>query len=110
MSQQAAGSRSPLEHADHTMGEESEDSWASGSVRVTVRWPESPRPPCPVIPGCAERWGQGAAGAVAPGSVQSSLPGLGRYNNQWMIVDYKVFVPGRPSPGSGVLTILEQIP
>lgn len=79
MSQQAAGSRSPLEHADHTMGEESEDSWASGSVRVTVRWPESPRPPCPVIPGCAERWGQGAAGAVAPGSVQSSLPGLGRY-------------------------------
>ncbi|XP_006908640.1 putative phospholipase B-like 2 [Pteropus alecto] len=34
----------------------------------------------------------------------------GTYNNQWMIVDYKAFVPGGPSPGSGVLTILEQIP
>lgn len=34
----------------------------------------------------------------------------GTYNNQWMIVDYKAFVPGRPSPGSRVLTILEQIP
>ncbi|KAM6155757.1 putative phospholipase B-like 2 [Rhynchocyon petersi] len=34
----------------------------------------------------------------------------GTYNNQWMIVDYKAFVPGEPSPGSKVLTILEQIP
>ncbi|XP_006877031.1 PREDICTED: putative phospholipase B-like 2 [Chrysochloris asiatica] len=34
----------------------------------------------------------------------------GTYNNQWMVVDYKVFVPGEPSPGSKVLTILEQIP
>ncbi|XP_021488857.1 putative phospholipase B-like 2 [Meriones unguiculatus] len=34
----------------------------------------------------------------------------GTYNNQWMIVDYKAFVPFRPSPGSRVLTILEQIP
>ncbi|XP_036785324.2 putative phospholipase B-like 2 [Manis pentadactyla] len=34
----------------------------------------------------------------------------GTYNNQWMIVDYKAFVPGKPSPGSRVLTILEQIP
>nr|XP_004668482.2 putative phospholipase B-like 2 [Jaculus jaculus] len=34
----------------------------------------------------------------------------GTYNNQWMIVDYKAFVPGAPSPGSRVLTILEQIP
>ncbi|XP_012927207.1 putative phospholipase B-like 2 isoform X3 [Heterocephalus glaber] len=34
----------------------------------------------------------------------------GTYNNQWMIVDYKAFIPGRPSPGSRVLTILEQIP
>nr|XP_012324444.2 putative phospholipase B-like 2 [Aotus nancymaae] len=34
----------------------------------------------------------------------------GTYNNQWMIVDYKAFVPGGPSPGSRVLTILEQIP
>ncbi|OBS58830.1 hypothetical protein A6R68_10027 [Neotoma lepida] len=34
----------------------------------------------------------------------------GTYNNQWMIVDYKAFVPKEPSPGSQVLTILEQIP
>ncbi|XP_045390713.1 putative phospholipase B-like 2 [Lemur catta] len=34
----------------------------------------------------------------------------GTYNNQWMIVDYKAFVPGGPSPGTKVLTILEQIP
>ncbi|XP_014714108.3 putative phospholipase B-like 2 isoform X1 [Equus asinus] len=34
----------------------------------------------------------------------------GTYNNQWMIVDYKAFVPGGPSPGSRVLTILEQLP
>ncbi|XP_077016034.1 putative phospholipase B-like 2 [Tamandua tetradactyla] len=34
----------------------------------------------------------------------------GTYNNQWMIVDYKAFVPGDPSPGSKVLTVLEQIP
>ncbi|XP_014444515.1 putative phospholipase B-like 2 [Tupaia chinensis] len=34
----------------------------------------------------------------------------GTYNNQWMIVDYKAFVPGGPSPQSRVLTILEQIP
>ncbi|KAM5237747.1 putative phospholipase B-like 2 [Ctenodactylus gundi] len=34
----------------------------------------------------------------------------GTYNNQWMIVDYKAFVPGGSNPGSKVLTILEQIP
>ncbi|XP_036730742.1 putative phospholipase B-like 2 isoform X3 [Balaenoptera musculus] len=34
----------------------------------------------------------------------------GTYNNQWMIVDYKAFVPGGPSPGRRVLTILEQLP
>lgn len=49
-------------------------------------------------------------GAAAPGFVQSSPLAPGRYNNQWMIVDYKAFVPGGPSPGSRVLTILEQIP
>ncbi|XP_047616478.1 putative phospholipase B-like 2 isoform X1 [Phacochoerus africanus] len=34
----------------------------------------------------------------------------GTYNNQWMIVDYKAFFPGGPSPGRRVLTVLEQIP
>jgi len=34
----------------------------------------------------------------------------GTYNNQWMIVDYKAFIPGGPSPRNRVLTILEQIP
>lgn len=51
----------------------------------------------------------GEAGAVAPRYVQSFL-GHGRYNNQWMIVDYKAFIPGGPSPRNRVLTILEQIP
>uniref|UniRef100_A0A8D2J321 Phospholipase B-like n=2 Tax=Varanus komodoensis TaxID=61221 RepID=A0A8D2J321_VARKO len=34
----------------------------------------------------------------------------GTYNNQWMIVDYKAFIPGRAGLQEGVLTILEQIP
>ncbi|KAM4858052.1 putative phospholipase B-like 2 [Urocitellus parryii] len=34
----------------------------------------------------------------------------GTYNNQWMIVDYKAFVPGQTSPGGRVLTVLEQLP
>lgn len=33
-----------------------------------------------------------------------------RYNNQWMIVDYKSFIPGKLSLQKGLLTVLEQIP
>uniref|UniRef100_A0AAR2JWN1 Phospholipase B-like n=1 Tax=Pygocentrus nattereri TaxID=42514 RepID=A0AAR2JWN1_PYGNA len=34
----------------------------------------------------------------------------GTYNNQWMIVDYKNFIPGKPSIKEGLFTVLEQIP
>lgn len=34
---------------------------------------------------------------------------IGRYNNEWMIVDYKKFVPGKAIQ-PGTLTVLEEIP
>ncbi|MBN3300033.1 PLBL2 phospholipase, partial [Amia calva] len=34
----------------------------------------------------------------------------GTYNNQWMIVDYKVFTPGATDTQEGLFTVLEQIP
>ncbi|XP_077094756.1 putative phospholipase B-like 2 [Siphateles boraxobius] len=34
----------------------------------------------------------------------------GTYNNQWMVVDYKRFVPGKGYTQLGLFTVLEQIP
>ncbi|KAH0625443.1 hypothetical protein JD844_014960 [Phrynosoma platyrhinos] len=41
---------------------------------------------------------------------QSMLRILKKYNNQWMIVDYKLFIPGETTIQEGVFTVLEQIP
>uniref|UniRef100_A0A8C0Y3W7 Phospholipase B-like n=1 Tax=Cyprinus carpio carpio TaxID=630221 RepID=A0A8C0Y3W7_CYPCA len=34
----------------------------------------------------------------------------GTYNNQWMVIDYKAFVPGQGYTKQGLFTVLEQIP
>lgn len=33
-----------------------------------------------------------------------------RYNNQWMIVDYNHFAPGKTDIEEGLFVVLEQIP
>lgn len=39
-----------------------------------------------------------------------SMYNSGTYNNQWMIVDYKIFTPGQEHMKQGLFTVLEQIP
>lgn len=34
----------------------------------------------------------------------------GTYNNQWTVVDYKLFQPGKELPTNGLIWILEQLP
>lgn len=67
-------------------------------------------PPLPLDSLWCRGLGQGAVWGSDPKVCSVLLPWACRYNNQWMIVDYKAFIPGGPSPGNRVLTILEQIP
>lgn len=78
------------------------DSQSSCSVRVSS-----------LSPGYIGYWGRRDVPERAGQGLQACSDSLlvpVRYNNQWMIVDYKAFIPDGPSPGSRVLTILEQIP
>lgn len=87
-----------------------EDTWSSHSIRMTVGCLVAPRPPLPHDPWlCGALGAEGGSGS-GPRVCSVLCPWPGSYNNQWMIVDYKAFVPGGPSPGSRVLTILEQLP
>lgn len=85
--------------------------------------------------GCGTLWPTGWPAAVLSGPVSSSASTVARewswgggrnipfserppkdivsscrYNNQWMLVDYKAFSPGQAAPQQGLLTVLEQIP
>lgn len=38
-----------------------------------------------------------------------ALHNSGTYNNQWTVVDYKMFTPGKELPNNNVVWILEQV-